>query len=46
MKLIIKLLKYWVSLIYWNNAPVDKVKKMKLRKFREVFEYARENSPF
>ena len=46
MKLIIKLLKYWISLIYWNNAPIDKVKKMQLRKFREVFEYARENSPF
>ena len=41
-----KLLFYFISLIYWNNKSIEKVKKMQLRKFREIFEYARTNSPF
>ena len=44
--LVFKLFKYFISLIYWNMQPVEKVKEMQLRKFKEVFEYARANNPF
>lgn len=44
--MIFKLIKYYFSLIYWSCQSVDKVRKMQLRKFKEIFEYAREHSPF
>ncbi len=44
--MVFQLFKYFISLIYWNMQPVEKVKKMQLRKFKEVFEYAREHNPF
>jgi len=44
--MILKLLKYYLSLFYWERASVDAVKRMQLRKFRQVFEYAREHSKF
>lgn len=42
--MIFDLLKYWISLIYWDKASVEKVRKMQLKKFRAVFEYARAHS--
>lgn len=44
--MIIKLMKYFISLCYWSRQPVEKVRAMQLRKFKEVFEYAREHSKF
>jgi phenylacetate-CoA ligase len=44
--MIYKLLKYYLSLFYWERASIKSVKKMQLKKFREIFEYARENSKF
>ena len=44
--MILKLIKYYFSLLYWDRASLKSVKKMQLRKFREIFEYARENSRF
>jgi len=44
--MIIKLIKYYFSLFYWERASIGAVKKMQLRKFRQIFEYARENSEF
>ena len=41
-----KLIRYFISLIYWSHQPVEKVRKMQLRKFKKMFEYARANSPF
>jgi len=42
----LKLLKYYLSLLYWSRASVAAVKRMQLRKFRELFEHARRNSRF
>lgn len=33
-------------MLYWNSQPVEKVRDMQLKKFKEIFEYARENNPF
>lgn len=44
--MILKLLNYYFSTYYWDKASVDAVKTMQLKKFREVFEYAREHSKF
>lgn len=44
--MIFKLLKYWLSLYYWDHVSLESVKKMQLKKFRKIFEYARENSKF
>lgn len=44
--MLIKLMKYFISLCYWSRQPVEKVRAMQLRKFKEVFEYAREHSKF
>lgn len=44
--MIIKLIKYYFSLFYWERASIGAVKKMQLRKFRQIFEHARENSQF
>ena len=44
--MIWKLIKYWFSLGYWQRQPVKKVNEMQLRKFKEVFEFARANSKF
>ena len=44
--MIFNLLKYYFSTIYWDKASVDAVKRMQLKKFREIFEYARINSKF
>lgn len=41
-----KLICYLCSLIYWNHQPIEKVRAMQLRKFKEIFEYAREHNPF
>jgi len=40
------LLKYYSSLGYWDRAPLEKVKKMQLTRFRSMFEYARTHSKF
>lgn len=44
--MIFNLLNYYLSLSFWDKASVDAVKRMQLKKFREVFEYARKNSSF
>lgn len=44
--MIFKLLYYYLSLYYWDYATIASVKRMQLKKFRKVFEYARENSRF
>jgi len=44
--MIFNLLKYYFSTIYWDKASVDAAKRMQLKKFREVFEYARNHSKF
>ncbi|HPW65755.1 MAG TPA: hypothetical protein PLY32_00130 [Salinivirgaceae bacterium] len=44
--MIYNLIKYYFSLHYWQRASLESVKKMQLKKFREIFEYARENSKF
>lgn len=44
--MILKLLKYYFSLLYWEKASVEKVKKMQLKKFSEIFEYAKKHSKF
>jgi phenylacetate-CoA ligase len=44
--MILKLVKYYFSLHYWQGASIVKVRKMQLKKFRTIFEYARENSAF
>lgn len=46
VSLFFKLIEYLCSLVYWNCQPVDKVRSMQLRKFKEIFEYAREHNPF
>lgn len=35
-----------MSLYYWDHAAVSAVRKMQLRKFRQLFEYARQHSKF
>lgn len=44
--LIIRLIAYYCSLIYWHNASVDSTKKMQLKKFNNLFQYACRNSEF
>lgn len=44
--MIFELLKYYFSLNYWDYASLEAIKKMQVKKFREVFEYAREHSSF
>jgi phenylacetate-CoA ligase len=44
--MLFKLAKYFISLYYWDFATMDMVKKMQVRKFRRIFEYARQNSKF
>ena len=44
--MILTLAKYYLSLHYWNIASADSVRKMQLKKFRVIFEYARQNSKF
>lgn len=44
--MILRLLIYYLSLFYWSFCSSEKIRKMQLRKFREIFEYAREHSPF
>ena len=46
MLMFIKLLKYYVSLFYWEKASLQKVKKMQIKKFRKIFEHARKYSKF
>lgn len=46
MIMILRLIQYFISLIYWQRQPVEKIKDMQLKKFKEVFEFAREKSPF
>ncbi|NOR44863.1 MAG: hypothetical protein GQ534_04685 [Candidatus Delongbacteria bacterium] len=41
-----RLLKYFISLYYWDLASEDKVRRMQLRKFRQIFDYARKRSKF
>ncbi len=44
--MLIKLLKYYLSLHYWDRVSLESAKKMQIKKFRTIFEYARENSAF
>ena len=44
--MVIELLKYYLSLHYWQNATVDSIKIMQLKKFNELFEYACKHSKF
>jgi phenylacetate-CoA ligase len=44
--MIAALLKYYLSLHYWHAAPVGAIKKMQVRKFRELFEHAGRHSKF
>lgn len=43
---MLKLIRYVFSLLYWNHQSVEKIRKMQLQKFKKMFEYAREYSPF
>jgi phenylacetate-coenzyme A ligase PaaK-like adenylate-forming protein len=44
--MLINLLKYYISLYFWDLASINAVKKMQVRKFRKIFEYAGQNSKF
>jgi phenylacetate-CoA ligase len=44
--MILNLVKYYLSLNYWYSASPDSIKKMQARKFRKIFEFARQNSKF
>jgi phenylacetate-CoA ligase len=44
--MIFKLVKYYLSLYYWDKVSLKYVKKMQLKKFREIFEYAKVHSKF
>jgi phenylacetate-CoA ligase len=44
--MLIALFKYYLSLHYWNSASVNSIKKMQLKQFRNIFDYAKENSKF
>jgi phenylacetate-CoA ligase len=44
--MVFSLARYWLSLNYWNNASLASIKKMQLKKFRNIFEYAKQNSKF
>lgn len=44
--MILKLLFYYLYLLYWNNRSLNKIKSMQIKKFRKVFEFARDNSKF
>lgn len=44
--MVVALMKYYLSLHYWNSASVDSIKKMQLKKFRNIFDYAKEKSFF
>lgn len=44
--MLFDLTKYFLSLYYWDLAPASAVRKMQLRKFRKIFEYAARNSKF
>ncbi|MDA3886297.1 MAG: hypothetical protein PF638_11950 [Candidatus Delongbacteria bacterium] len=41
-----KLLKYFISLYYWDLASEDKVRRMQLKKFIQIFDHARKRSKF
>lgn len=42
--MILELIKYWFSISYWEKMPIEKVRKMQLRKFRTIFEYAKKRT--
>ena len=44
--MVVALMKYYLSLHYWNSASVNSIKKMQLKKFRNIFDYAKEKSFF
>jgi phenylacetate-CoA ligase len=44
--MLLRLLKYYLSLHYWDHASVDAIKRMQLKKFRKIFEDARKHSEF
>lgn len=46
MLVIIKLIKYFFSTLYWSLQSKERISKMQLNKFKNIFEYARENSQF
>lgn len=46
MNIILKLIRYFFSILYWNLQSTEKIRKMQLLKFKKIFEYAREKSPF
>lgn len=44
--MVTALVKYYFSLQYWNRAPLNSIKNMQVKKFRQVFEHARKHSRF
>lgn len=44
--LIVRLILYYFQIIYWNSLPISVVKRKQLKKFKEVFEYAKKHSAF
>lgn len=44
--MMLKLLLYFLHISYWKNKSAEKVKSMQIKKFRMIFEYARDNSKF
>jgi phenylacetate-CoA ligase len=44
--MLLELAKYYLSLHYWPAASMAAIKKMQLKKFRRLFEHARQNSKF
>lgn len=44
--MMLKLLLYFLHISYWKNKSAEKIKSMQIKKFRKIFEYARDNSKF
>ena len=44
--MILALMKYYLALRYWDSISEDSIKKMQLKKFRELFDLARSKSKF
>ena len=42
----LRLLRYFISLYWWDRQPVEKVRAMQIKKFKKLFEFAKENSEF
>lgn len=46
MGIILQIIRYYFSIIFWKTQSKERIKRMQLRRFKEIFEYAREKCPF